>query len=172
MALILTPEQADLMAEEIGWKLGAIMESAGNNWEPESLLKACEAIDPLRAAIRELVEKRAAEDLALLGGIAGEALSNHRDSAGHALSTIHQVKAGRIVEFRTSDAETPEEIIKREQADAELFAEKAALAHAVVWAVQHAEAAAEAAEGDPRAKESLAAHERWADENRQLAEAS
>jgi len=30
----------------------------------------------------------------------------------------------------------------------------------VVWAVQHAEAAAEAAEGDPRAKESLAAHER------------
>jgi hypothetical protein len=169
--ITLSAEQADLIAEEIASRLGGVRETAGNYWEPNPLLEACEKIDPLRSALLELDAERTMVDLELLGEVALEALRNNRESAGGALSVIHHVKAGRVVEQQTSDAKTPDEIIAGAQAEADCAARKASLAQAVIWAIGHAESEVKAAEGDPRAAESVATHERWAKENQQLAEA-
>jgi hypothetical protein len=57
MALNLTPEQVDLMAEEIAWKISGIMESAGGEEEAD-LLDACREIDPLVQPFRNCERAR------------------------------------------------------------------------------------------------------------------
>ena len=171
MTLKLTKEQADLMVDKAAWRLGGILESAACDWEAEALLGALKKADPLREAIRELSEERSMADLDLLSELAVEASSNGREGAGEALSTIHQVKAGRIVEFQV-DHETPEEIIEREQARADEEAADAAVARSIIWALRAAESETKAAEGDPRAAELVRTQEQWDEENRKLAEAS
>lgn len=170
--LTLSAEQAELMAEKVAWRLGGIMEEGSTGWEADDLLETLEKVDPLRAALTELREEKTMADLALLREVAAETLGNSRDSAGDALSTIHHVKAGRIVEYRTFENEAPEAIIEREEGTAAREAAEAATAQEVVWAVSHAEIEIKAAEGDPRARESLATQKRWDEENRKLAAAS
>jgi hypothetical protein len=76
-----------------------------------------------------------------------------------------------VVEHLVGDEESADDAIQRCKSEAARFVEHAYLAWSILDAIEQVQLKVKADAGDPRAKESLTAKRRWAEENRKLAEA-
>lgn len=159
--------QAKLLTQELADRIEGIMESATVN--DADVLQAVDQLPPLAAALRELQDTAATDNLSLLREAAVTVTNNGRHDAGHALLIAGRVEAGAVVEWRYSKDETAAEAIERYEEEAKRHAADATAGWLVIQAIDRIEQEDRAAAGDPRAREGLRELERWDEENAALA---
>jgi hypothetical protein len=171
-ALKLPTEQAEYMAERLSWKAQGIAEEklgALSDTAAADVLATWDEMAPLVEAIRDLSEKQQASNLDLVAEVAGDALKDHRDSVGYELAVRRRIEAGEVVQWLAGDDRSADDAIERCEKEADRQVAQADLAWSILEAVRQSQDEAKANAGDPRAQESLAVRQRWADENRRLA---